>query len=82
MKYGGNNQCGHYRQGGAPAGSPDGGEGVNATELIDHLTALVKLQADIIKEQSDALEQARAAAELDGMIERAARERHEIIEKI
>ena len=36
---------------------------MNAAELIDRLTALVKLQADIIKEQSDALEQARAVAD-------------------
>lgn len=55
---------------------------MNTAELIDRLTALVKLQADIIKEQSDALEQARAVAELDGMVEKAARERQEIIGEI
>lgn len=51
---------------------------MNAAELIDRLTALVKLQADIIKEQSDALEQARAVVELDSMVERAEQERREI----
>ena len=51
---------------------------MNAAELIDRLTALVKLQADIIKEQSDALEQARAVVELYSMVERAEQERREI----
>lgn len=55
---------------------------MNAAELIDRLTALVKLQADIIKEQSHALEQAQAVVELGGMTERAAREWQEIIGQI
>lgn len=42
----------------------------------------MKLQADIIKELSDALEQARAVVELDGMIERADSERQEITGEI
>lgn len=33
---------------------------MNATELIDRLTAIVKLQADIIKVQADALAQVGA----------------------
>lgn len=55
---------------------------MNAAELVERLTVLVKLQADIIKEQSDALEQAQAVVELDGMIERAACERQKIIGQI
>lgn len=62
---------------------------MSGTELVERLTGLVKLQADIIREQAAALEQARAAAleqaravaELGGMIEEADRERREIIEE-
>ena len=82
MKRESNNQSGYHRRGGAAADGPGGGEGMNAAELIDRLTALVKLQADIIKELSDALEQARAVVELDGMIERADSERQEITGEI
>jgi hypothetical protein len=52
---------------------------VSGAELVERLTGLVKLQADIIREQSAALEQARAVAELGGMIEEADRERRELI---
>ena len=51
---------------------------MTAAELIERLTALVKLQADIIKEQSDALAQHGAITELDEMIEAADVERQEI----
>ena len=54
---------------------------MSGTELGERLTGLVKLQADIIHEQAAALEQARAVAELGGMIEEAAHERREIIEE-
>lgn len=54
---------------------------MSAAEIIDRLTGLVKLQADIIREQAAALEQVRAAVELDGRIEEAERERREIIKE-
>jgi len=54
---------------------------VRAVELIERLTGLVKLQADIIREQAAALEQVRAVADLDGRIEEAAQERQEIIKE-
>lgn len=52
---------------------------MTAAETIDRLTELVKAQADIIKEQADALAQLGAVAELDEKIEAAARERTEIL---
>lgn len=52
---------------------------MTAAETIERLTALVKEQADIIKEQADALAQLGAVAELDDKIEAAARERAEVL---
>ena len=52
---------------------------MTAAEPIERLTALVKEQADIIKEQADALAQLGAVAELDDKIEAAARERAEVL---
>lgn len=54
---------------------------MSGTELVERLTGLVKLQADIIREQAAALEQARAVAELGDMIEKADRERRELTGK-
>ena len=53
--------------------------GMTAAETIERLTALVKEQADIIKEQADALAQLGAIAELYSKIEAAARERAEVL---
>jgi len=51
---------------------------VSQAELIDRLTALVKLQADIIQEQAAALAQLGAVVDLDNKISAAAQERREI----
>lgn len=52
---------------------------MSTTELIERLTALVKLQADIIEEQAMALAQHEAFASAEDKIAEAERERMEII---
>lgn len=52
---------------------------MTAAELIERLTGLVKLQADIIKTQADALAQLDAIVDLEDQIQAAARERAAII---
>jgi len=49
-------------------------------ELIERLTSLIKLQADIIKEQANALAQLGSAEELDKLMMKAEKERQDLIE--
>lgn len=52
---------------------------MTATEIIERLTALVKMQADIIQSQAYALMQHDAATEFETAIATAERERKAII---
>lgn len=53
---------------------------MTAAEIIDRLTELVKLQADIIRDQADALSQLVAVDGLDERIACADRERQVVVE--
>ena len=53
---------------------------MTAAETIERLTALVKMQADIIQSQALLLLQYDAATELDEAMEAAERERQKIID--
>lgn len=48
-------------------------------ELIDRMASLIRLQADIIRELSCALEQVHAVVDLEDQITQAAKERQEIL---
>lgn len=52
---------------------------MTATETIERLTELVKMQADIIKEQSHALMQLGAVTDVEETAAEVARVREEII---
>lgn len=52
---------------------------MQTAELIEHLTGIVKMQADIIQRQSEALEQVRAVATLEAIIEQAAEARRNVM---
>lgn len=52
---------------------------MSTEELIRRMTDLLKLQADIIQEQSNALRQLDAAVDLEDKISQAAKERQKII---